>query len=1447
MKHPFSVAWLLLALFLQAPAFADETRSTSEATKKSAHEVYQLMLESSLFDRDIPIPIAGYTDRFATYGAEKEGSSSILTRVMGPNKAEFQRLLSTLPVEKRTEFQREFMQGWVSGKYRARNVTDATGTLKDFDFSEFKRQDWAQMNPEELNTKFTAWLEKAGDRSFSYLTSATRRKFYNGELPGLEAWKGQKKNRIFTYNNFVTNFGEAEKYIRDAHRTGPGWEINFVPQKSYGEHDRMVRWFRETMGTNGSLFEAPGHQWNVFTIPKEISEDPAKLAQFRAKMGELLRGMQAYITLKGLGGRSGMEFSNYKAIHTDSSFTDPFNLGRGVVRTATKSEFGAGTFGVELRSGTKSDETRRFMQQILTSRVVTGDFSGISDLANWDLHPSSKNLSSPASYAERFGVSEDIAKKFIAAIDKTKKFVRDGERAVALGYVAPLWNWENAPYLSAEKKGQLRALTKSFIESIARKESLTPDEMQNLVQDWVKSSRVEVDLANYLQPRAPPVKTEVLLQYAHPTRPPTPNHVDVNKIDLGIEYTGRFQIKPRVIATEQELDNGKRAWLSTLYDVTPAEREQAMKQVAEELAKTFRVGAEAITKVDGGHGHGLGTAFLVKDDKGRSWRIEWDGVTREYDLEGRVIPESVRGGHVELVTPKLNLTGEEVDRVFHAFNAQGMIPDPLSGGGHINIDLAPFKGKPRQFARFLALFLENRGTMALMFQHVDRLKSAEPLDISSRLISQLKDFRGSEEDLKKLLYNERWFNQRVGRKSRYTQIDIGSYFQDVIPDHLISKDFDLFKDVWRKNFRVEPKIRKAEFRMFNAPRNARESALQTRLVRALLDKALNEDAPISGAVQNVDHVAYVKNPSSAERDFKKTMAQLGLDEKEYREYMLDGMNTTRQRLQSITYQSLSQRLTNHREVDGWGQAVDARPAERALSSEARVWDGNNPDPEALRYHEMRQRARQRREELARLSTSEPNGRLYRTIQDKLGVETWRELPQERILPFVYSYATKGTGVDRTQANTVLSELRLKDEFKDMLIGAIKSANTAEYAHFLKGEVLTIAHSPDVFSAALESKHIALKEAAVESLEKLPPEQKIGQLLEFYEKALRGSTDGDLIAALDKGFERIIPVPTPDDFMDIRVELLERIALEEKQNQDTLKIVFNQLNKLSRQKKNSAIAAQARMVLVNLLDRNNNESVRRIAYELFSATDLSNKLEEFEFSGRYTRHQNKDIAKAALDLRSEIIRNYIYSGSEELKKGLELLKKAPADEKFFYYNEIVASARPDSPENKELLKLFTTDDPVKLAKESADPKAMDLLKSLINRLSYSYDTISPEYRQYYHKLYSKLLDSKEGASILDRVLTRQIPSFTEAALPDLLKFLKQHHKNPSQELLAELHSLMTPMLGDESKKALRNNIIGTLMQWPEGARLVKNTSTSSEPLQRIIGQEKCQAYFRRIGI
>ncbi len=923
---------------------------------KSAYEVWGLLQQGATRYNANAVQVGGENiDGFlagVTFGAEKEASSGLITRIMGPNGEDFQRYISSLPDEKRKVFISDFLGNYIKNAngYRtyvtdegvkvdlASDVKDVDGVAKVIDLEQLRGVDYATADLEVLDAKFAKFVEMTEDRPMSFIKPSVKMKFFKANMPGLEGTNFPK-----SYSNYITNFGLPQKYIEDAHGhyggVGGGWELGFTPQNSYAEFEEMVAWFRKSLKNAGQIFQSPGHQRMVFKAHADLPE---------GKLAELYRGIQALIVIDGIKGGTGIEKANYKGVQTDNMLAS-LRTARGVIRLEG-ARWKEGTHGVEFRAGTKDLKLARFYQTVLASRVSANDFSGLSDIGDWSLW--NGNVPSAATLAQRHGISEEVAEKALHNISAG---------SLKKEFTLPLWDWtdENNPIIKKNKRAIINSLSKDFFEQVA---ALDPEsntietEVRSLLRSWTKMTRLSDEFRRYLQPRRGLNMAQDLLQFNLPEdgRPFVRAVTDVNNIDLGIEYSGKMPMMVNADFTPDKMVDNKKAWLQTYGDLSEDEREAIIRNVAQDLHKSL--GGEGVaTKIEdgGGHGHGLELSYEIRDPKNRKWIVEWDGIGRTYTPNGDVIEGSARAGSIELVTPKFTPEIEDISAVYEAFEKNNILPNILSGGGHVNIDLAAFDGKPKELARFLTIFHENRSVMSLMFQHVNRVKTSEPIAISDNLRNQLKNFQGSEEDLKKLLYNEEYFNTRFGRKSRYLQLDMSAYFQDVIPEQFLSDDFDIANPTvpWRRQFRVDPRIRKAEFRMFNAPRDAAESALQIRLVRAMLSKALNEDDALSGTVQNVSHTDYLKAPDKAYADLEKLCAQLGLNADDFRPAVAEGLSETDLATRSIFFEPFDQKMKMHPKQVGWGEAV--APRETPLNSAGRAWEPGAADELNTMTHQFR--------------------------------------------------------------------------------------------------------------------------------------------------------------------------------------------------------------------------------------------------------------------------------------------------------------------------------------------------------------------------------------------------------------------------------------------------------------------------------------------------------------
>lgn len=903
----------------------DDSVSLNGQSPVSAVQAWNTLQEGTATGRPIKLFVSG-SDKNLMYGAEKEGSSSLITRLLGPKPDYFREIVVGRSSSNRTDFLVEFLSGLQSGSILEKNVTDAEGNPIVKDFSFLKNYNFKSTAANELVEVFDRWLQAAGERPFSFVNPEYRQRIFLGKAAGL----GHKRH-FKEYERFIVHHGQGEKYVLDALKDGAWirdiWEIRFKPQNSYGEFHAMINWFRttlakfsnspdsaEALAEEGVLFDAPGHQ-RVSFYHKSDGVDPEL-----AKIQEVVRNIQAYIVLSEISGKTGILTSKHKEIYSDQEIATWMEK-KGLIRLE-KDKFGDKIRSIEFRAGTKTESTRLIVQHWLSTYTASGDFNNITSINKWELIPTDfDQVMTADKIASRFGVSPQVAKKFLNNVKNS--YNRIG-RFTKFNLTAPIWYWENSPYLSPKKKALVRRLTASFINDIAQRITPRHEDVSDLLSAWAKSSGLRSDIESYLTPVPKADPNLILVKSSGP--------LDVNKVDLGLEYSARFSISSKNDYTEEEIGDKKR-WVKSVYDLTPNEREHSIRDYATLLQRKLFNGEPPKTapkRIQEGHGHNLSIAYEFSDLMGRTWRVEWDGIGRSYDEKGQIIPGSERGGHVEVVTPKGGNDATEIKHVFDAFTEMNFVPAQRAGGGHISIDLAPFLGKPKQMARFLALFNQYQGMTSFLFQDMNRLRSAAPLDVSPEFQQKLVSFNGTETELKRLLYNERYFNTRSARKTRYSTIDMALYFQDVIPAEYITADYDFNNptETWRRNFRVNPSIRKMEMRLFDAPRNAHEAYLQIKFVRAMLDYALNTNKPVSDIVQPVDPLRFAASPTRSEDNCKEMMTKLGLKFEEYQPMLNERIVTVDRATRSKEFVPWHVKLEANPKTEGWSEAL---PVERAPS------------------------------------------------------------------------------------------------------------------------------------------------------------------------------------------------------------------------------------------------------------------------------------------------------------------------------------------------------------------------------------------------------------------------------------------------------------------------------------------------------------------------------------
>jgi hypothetical protein len=1015
--------------------------STKAATNKSAYEIWAEILEgkATFVAHQISVKNAEATasQHLISYGAEKEGSSSKITRIMTPTSDILYSAVTKLPDNVQIEFLKKFLRKFLSrtNSISLTQVYNLEGQLVEVNFDELKQMysSLDKNSHNDLLKMFQKFLESTHGKPFSFINETARKEIFKGEFLGVSrSHEFRPFNKTLKrFWNWKPLFGESEKYIyagtNHGGATEEGWEVKFAPQKSYGEFQSMIQWFREIMGSkSGVLFEKPGHNRIVFPM---FDTDQLTKLENNLKLAEIFRNFQSYVILKGLGGRTHIEIADYKNVFSDKDLTD-FMLstktvdddsGRGVIRIERKPEkYGRKTIAVEFRSGTKSEATQLFMHSTLASRVGSMDFEGIEKITSWKLldekffellHESShfnNNLTSNTPkndklvkyLAKKFSLDPPLVVKFLTTLLNVQKKIQDEykithshnpkRKIINVPMLAPLWKWNGAPFLSDTKKEIVFELSQEFIRLMANNPEIDSVQFRQELQKWVRSSRLINDIESYLMPKhkGKPKNLDRFLPKVLKSR-----DINVNSIDLGIEFSARLPIKIQANYTDQDY-KFERQWVETFIDLSTQERENVFENFARTLEKKFSARLTSSVKRvrgDNTHGHGIELIYKFKDHKNRTWRIEWDGIGRSYDKQGKVVYGSERSGHIEIVTPKFNPSMNEIQKVYEAMSDVNLIPSKYMGGGHINIDLAPFmkKSTARELARFLTIFHEYRGIISFMFQDIRRIKNAEPVEISKKLERILPTFTGSHDQLKKLLYNERFFNTRLGRKTRYVQSDLSAYFQDIIPSQFLTRDYDIANPevLWREQFRADPNIRKMEMRMFNAPRTPYESALQIKLIRAILHKALNSKEKLSGKIQRVKHERYAQNPSLAYRDLSTMAKDLGLNANDFKLFVSESIIETGFIIESEEYMSLEKRLRKNPKQKTFKKAVRPRAPNKAINSNDHDWlKGKDPvDPvtgkilekinkNALRYRDYRRKIIE-------------NGQNHRDIKESMPLST----------------------------------------------------------------------------------------------------------------------------------------------------------------------------------------------------------------------------------------------------------------------------------------------------------------------------------------------------------------------------------------------------------------------------------------------------------------------------
>jgi len=530
----------------------------------------------------------------------------------------------------------------------------------------------------------------------------------------------------------------------------------------------------------------------------------------------------------------------------------------------------------ELRSGNKG-VWRDFMEDMLQARLASGDYTGLRSFSDHNVDPGAQ-IEKIAPWLS--SDQNESLKRLEESLPHERSDNRYYRKDMRNKIFSPLLDWEaRLPFrLGGEslKKAQakyaeeLKAISDDFVKRKARTkkpeshEKLwqeTQEKIEKAIYDFAKEAQLSKAFLNYLIPR-PTNLPDIRVSSSGP--------IDVNQINLGTEYSFRFLGKPK----------------------NKADAHERIEMTASELAKAL--GATKVTGVDDpkGHGHGLGLKFLVTDENGQKWRVEWDGIQRYY-RDGRAI--APKGGHIEIPSPKAAPQDmEQIRKLFEVNRSLGQVPSRVAGGAHINIDLQPFYGLPekegaRKFVNFLNQFENNREMIQFLWQHPYRTAAAFPLEMTPSLKSKLNAFNGTWDDLARLLYEEKYFNPYVGRKPGYTQLNVTALMSGLVPEaYQQTIDIKNPRTDWFPAFGGKGTDR-VELRLFDAPSDEYFAALQIKYIRALLDKSLNgiQEIPISKKYDAQDFSIWKENENQFNQAAKNHLLELGLDPKEFLPVLVD--------------------------------------------------------------------------------------------------------------------------------------------------------------------------------------------------------------------------------------------------------------------------------------------------------------------------------------------------------------------------------------------------------------------------------------------------------------------------------------------------------------------------------------------------------------------------------
>lgn len=536
----------------------------------------------------------------------------------------------------------------------------------------------------------------------------------------------------------------------------------------------------------------------------------------------------------------------------------------------------------EIRSGNKG-VMRDFVEASLESRLVTGDYKGLKAFGSYQFNTKASIFDLTRSYITRADVE---------ALERFEELhpmmswgtAHNAKNNFRTKIVAPLFAWENRFDLNykmqiykqaqAQYARSLADIAREYVK-VARQDVVTRKELlearkksmtriKRALRKFSATVRLDLDGELYLKPRAEKEIPSIQV--------PTKGPIDVNQVDLGIEYSMRLPQNMEF----QSLEEAQKGILS----------------LAQKFAMKMNYGAPVSLTQDG-HGHGIAVKYNVPVDAETAWRFEWDGIQRDY-VDGQVV--RAYNGHIEIVTPKFSPQSIQgpVLELYKGSRGSGLLPRRNAGGAHINFDLAPLKQLPpeqgtRALLNLVSYFESNRDLILFLWQHPRRVHAAFPVTLTSEMASRFKTFHGDWKDLGRMLYETRYFNTAIGRKPKYVPLNLTAVMTPILPKEYYEKTLDIKnkEQAWFPNFAKV--YSRGEARFFDAPTDEVMAALHVKYFRALMQKTLNSESPIALAprfdAKRIEQ--WKKNPALWISDAEKHLQELGLEPSEFRSLLWD--------------------------------------------------------------------------------------------------------------------------------------------------------------------------------------------------------------------------------------------------------------------------------------------------------------------------------------------------------------------------------------------------------------------------------------------------------------------------------------------------------------------------------------------------------------------------------